>query len=91
MQETPIFDGKTHGFPVDFPNKTNPLNLARCAGGQLIYTSPLKALSAQKRREFAAIFGLEAVGLVPWVEFTEHFPVGSLGKSGESLMNILIY
>ena len=23
--EPPIFDGKTHGFPLDFPNKTNPL------------------------------------------------------------------
>lgn len=33
-------------------------------GGRLIYTSPLKALSAQKRREFATIFGFEAVGLV---------------------------
>eukprot|EP00435_Cladocopium_sp_Y103_P018368 s2503_g4.t1 len=33
-------------------------------GGRLIYTSPLKALSAQKRREFGKIFGLEAVGLV---------------------------
>eukprot|EP00434_Breviolum_minutum_P009092 symbB.v1.2.008008.t1/scaffold471.1/size199268/14 len=33
-------------------------------GGKFIYTSPLKALSAQKRREFAQIFGPEAVGLV---------------------------
>ena len=24
LQETPICDGKNHGFPVDFPVKTNP-------------------------------------------------------------------
>lgn len=30
---------------------------------RLVYTSPLKALSAQKRREFSEIFGEDAVGL----------------------------
>lgn len=45
----------------------SPLRLPCCdAGGRLIYTSPLKALSAQKRREFGEIFGLDAVGLAAW-------------------------
>ncbi|CAK9024302.1 DExH-box ATP-dependent RNA helicase DExH15 chloroplastic (ATP-dependent RNA helicase ISE2) (Protein EMBRYO DEFECTIVE 25) (Protein INCREASED SIZE EXCLUSION LIMIT 2) (Protein PIGMENT DEFECTIVE 317) [Durusdinium trenchii] len=33
-------------------------------GARMIYTSPLKALSAQKRRQLSDIFGAEAVGLV---------------------------
>lgn len=47
-------------YQIPFPNPEQFLS-----GGKFIYTSPLKALSAQKRREFAQIFGPEAVGLVP--------------------------
>lgn len=33
-------------------------------GGRVIYTTPLRALSAQKFRDFAAIWGVERVGLI---------------------------
>jgi len=63
-------------LPIPFPNPENFLS-----GGKFIYTSPLKALSAQKRREFAQIFGPEAVGLVPLANTKRHLEKMSLHGS----------
>lgn len=49
----------------------------------MIYTSPLKALSAQKRRQLSDIFGAEAVGLATrWTVRSGSEAVGSLGIKG---------